>query len=177
MAEPPVAVLDANVLYPPVLRDIMIATALAGLYQARWSEGILGELERNLALRIGSHRAERRVQLLRGLLPEAMVEDYGRHLPDLKNNAKDGHVVAAALAGEASVIVTANLKHFSPLPPGLRAALPDTFLCGFLGDMPVLQQCLEQVRLNWPKPPPQSRLLDQLEVLAPQFAEELRSAL
>jgi len=45
---PLVAVLDANVLYPARLRDLLIRLAIAGLYQARWTERILGECFDNL---------------------------------------------------------------------------------------------------------------------------------
>lgn len=44
----PVALLDANVLYPARLRDLLIRLAIAGLYQARWSEQILDECFDNL---------------------------------------------------------------------------------------------------------------------------------
>lgn len=44
----PVALLDANVLYPARLRDLLMRLAIAGLYQARWSERILDECFDNL---------------------------------------------------------------------------------------------------------------------------------
>lgn len=44
----PVALLDANVLYPARLWDLLIRLDVAGLYQARWSERILDECFRNL---------------------------------------------------------------------------------------------------------------------------------
>ncbi|WP_329133900.1 PIN domain-containing protein [Streptomyces sp. NBC_01476] len=43
-----VAVYDANVLYPSVLRDVLIRVAAAGLVQAKWTETILDETFRNL---------------------------------------------------------------------------------------------------------------------------------
>ena len=43
-----VAVLDANVLYPARLRDLLVRLAIAGLYRARWSERILDECFHNL---------------------------------------------------------------------------------------------------------------------------------
>lgn len=43
-----VAVLDANVLYPARLRDLLIRLAIGGLYQARWTERILDECFDNL---------------------------------------------------------------------------------------------------------------------------------
>ena len=44
----PVALLDANVLYPARLRDLPIRLAITGLYHARWSEQILDECFDNL---------------------------------------------------------------------------------------------------------------------------------
>lgn len=41
-------VYDANVLYPTMLRDILIRLAGTGIYQARWTEDILDEVFRNL---------------------------------------------------------------------------------------------------------------------------------
>lgn len=43
-----VAIYDANVLYPSVLRDVLIRVAAAGLVQAKWTEAILDETFRNL---------------------------------------------------------------------------------------------------------------------------------
>jgi len=40
---------DANVLYPNVLRDVLIRLAQTGLVHARWTEKILDETFRNLA--------------------------------------------------------------------------------------------------------------------------------
>ncbi|HUR18827.1 MAG TPA: hypothetical protein VMZ51_07825 [Acidimicrobiales bacterium] len=43
MPRRPVAVLDANVLYSARLRDLFVRLAIAGHYQARWTERILDE--------------------------------------------------------------------------------------------------------------------------------------
>ncbi len=40
---------DANVLYPNVLRDVLIRLAQTGLVHARWTDRILDETFRNLA--------------------------------------------------------------------------------------------------------------------------------
>ena len=45
----PAAVLDANVLYPARLRDLLLRLAIAGLYRALWTERILDECFENLS--------------------------------------------------------------------------------------------------------------------------------
>lgn len=45
----PLAVYDANVLYPSPLRDFLIRVAIEDLVRARWSERILDEVFRNIA--------------------------------------------------------------------------------------------------------------------------------
>ena len=45
---PFIVVLDANVLFPFVLRDTLLRAAADGFYQLRWSAHILDELTRNL---------------------------------------------------------------------------------------------------------------------------------
>jgi PIN domain len=43
-----VAVLDANVLYPALLRDLLLQLSFGGIFQARWSAEIEDEWRRNL---------------------------------------------------------------------------------------------------------------------------------
>lgn len=43
-----IAVLDANVLYPAPVRDILLHIAAKGLYQPKWSKEIQDEWLRNL---------------------------------------------------------------------------------------------------------------------------------
>ena len=155
-----------------------MALALEGLYQPKWSEEILEEARRNLARHIDPATAQQRIDALRDVLPEAMVHDYTQHLAGLTNDPKDHHVVAAALRGNASIIVTGNLRDFHPLPSGVTAQAPDDFLCGFLGRTDAILAGLERVRTNWPKPwPSYERLLTQLATFTPQFTDYVLSAL
>jgi hypothetical protein len=43
-----IAVLDANVLYPQWLRDVMLTLAAMGYYEPRWSSQIIDEMRRNV---------------------------------------------------------------------------------------------------------------------------------
>jgi hypothetical protein len=50
------AILDANVLYPALLRDLLLSLAHADLYSAKWSADIRDEWSRSL-LRDKPHMA------------------------------------------------------------------------------------------------------------------------
>jgi hypothetical protein len=146
--EPPVAVYDACVLYPFHLRNLLIQCAVDRWVEARWTDQIHEEWIRNLVLRtpgLDAARLHRTRDLMKAVLPAADVADY-RHLlasgalDDLVD-ANDRHVVAAAIKGGASRIVTWNLRHFLPLalePRGLMAIDPDRFLLELYAKAPRL---------------------------------------
>ena len=66
----------------------------------------------------------------RRAFPKATVRATSSFLPVMRNHPDDRHVVAAALAAQAQVVVTNNLKHFrnKDLPPGMEAQSADEFL-------------------------------------------------
>ncbi|WP_410218230.1 RSP_2648 family PIN domain-containing protein [Paracoccus sp. (in: a-proteobacteria)] len=127
-------VLDANVLFPTILREILSDLAQAGLFQPLWSDRILEEWRR-AAARLGPEQdavAGAEIALLRLRFPRAVQPGDGQAAIDLDfPDPADRHVVETALAGKASLILTANLKDF---PQGLmgglglRALHPDAFL-------------------------------------------------
>ncbi|MFN4059231.1 MAG: RSP_2648 family PIN domain-containing protein [Paracoccus hibiscisoli] len=128
------AVLDANVLFPTILREILTNLAQAGLYDALWSDRILEEWHR-AAARIGPDAgsvAGAEIAMLRLRFPQAVQPDDGQRAIDLDfPDPADRHVVEAALAGGACLIVTANLRDFPQRMMaglGLRALHPDAFL-------------------------------------------------
>ena len=128
---PFIVVVDANVLFPLTLRDTVLRAAAADLYQLRWSKQILDEMERNLVATgtMPADKAARLREQMEKFLPEAMVTGYEPLVAVMQNDAKDRHVVAAAVKAGAQVITTANLKDFTPLPDGIEAQSPDEFLC------------------------------------------------
>lgn len=130
-----VAFLDACVLWPASLRDTLLRLAeMPKQYQPRWSDDVWDEVCRNLQARRKLTEAQirhLRQQVLRHF-PDASVNDYAHLIPLMRNHEKDRHVVAAAVRGQAQVIVTANLKDFPPETLdvwGLEAQHPDVFLC------------------------------------------------
>lgn len=116
------ALLDANVLYPAYLRDVLLRIAAAEVYQVRWSEQILDEMARNLKRKVSAprhHEIDRMVEKMKTAFPEAMVTGHENLIPSMTNHEEDRHVLAAAVRGRADVIVTSNLKHF---PRSARAS-------------------------------------------------------
>jgi predicted nucleic acid-binding protein len=137
----PVALLDANVVYPARLRDLLIRLAIAGLYQARWSEQILDECFENLiqgpARSSSEEQLARTRRLMTTALPDAMVSGYEtlveeQDLPD----PDDRHVLAAALTAGAALLVTANLDDFpaEQMPTGLSVVSPDGLVLELMND-------------------------------------------
>lgn len=128
------AVLDACVLYPTVLREILLGCAARGLIEPVWSVRILGEWTR-AAARLGPDGARIagvEAALAQDAFPQAMVADDGERAAglDLPDPA-DRHVIEAALAAGAPLIVTANLRDFprhALAAVGLEARHPDEVL-------------------------------------------------
>lgn len=133
MSQPRVTI-DACVLYPTVLREIVLGVAAAGAFVPLWSPRILAEWQ-HAAARLGpagAAVAAGEVALLRArwqgaeVVPAPGLEDR-LDLPD----AADRHVLAAAITGQADVILTLNLRDFPRRGlegHGLRAIAPDDFL-------------------------------------------------
>ena len=108
-------VLDACVLYPTVMREMLIGAAGLGHYQPLWSARILEEWAR-AAARLGPEgeaQARSEIALLRASWPMAEVSpapgiEARLWLPD----AADVHVLATAVSGFADGIVTMNRQDF-----------------------------------------------------------------
>ena len=108
-------VLDTCVLYPPVLREVLLGVAQQGLFEPIWSNGILAEW-RNISARDGAVNAtlvQGEIARLNALWPDAtQTIDPNAH-PDLYlPDPDDVHVLAAARQSGAATIVTANLRDF-----------------------------------------------------------------
>ncbi|MDW5317154.1 PIN domain-containing protein [Rhizobium sp. PL01] len=134
-SKPPIAVYDACVLYPFHLRNVLIQCAFDGLVEARWTDDIHDEWMRNLVANTPGLPIERLAATrdrMKAVLPDADVADYLPLITNLKlPDPDDQHVLAAAIAGKASVIVTWNLKDFPArdmLSSGVTSQSPDDFL-------------------------------------------------
>ena len=126
------AVLDANVLLPIALADVLLNLADDGHYRPLWTDRILTETER-AAVSIGRGDIGKRIKVMSSYFPQAMVRGWEPLVDELElPDPDDRHVLAAAIVGKADVIVTDNRKDFpsSRLPPGLRVLSADEFLLG-----------------------------------------------
>ena len=128
-------VLDACVLYPAPLRDLLISLAAEGAYRARWTTTIRDEWIRNLLHQrpdLDKTKLMRTASLMEAVVDDALVRNYDYLIPTLDlPDADDRHVLAAAIVGHADAIVTFNLKDF-PEAVLARHAIellhPDDFL-------------------------------------------------
>ncbi len=128
------ALLDACVLYPTVMREVLLGVAAAGLYEPVWSPRILEEWAR-AAARLGPGQetvARGEIAAVEARFPAASVapragDEARLWLPD----PHDVHVLAAAIAGSADVLVTLNAADFprhTLAEEGLVRKDPDFFL-------------------------------------------------
>lgn len=138
-----IAVLDACVLYPPSLRDLLMWVAVAGIYEPRWTEEIHAEWIRNVLAgnsNVTPAQLDRTRRLMDQAIPRGLVSGYEGHIPPLHlPDENDRHVLAAAIEAQAAVIVTFNLSDFPAAPLkayGIAPAHPDDFLSTLFDEEP-----------------------------------------
>ncbi|SFI31311.1 PIN domain-containing protein [Albimonas pacifica] len=149
-----VAFLDACVLFPPLVRGCLLCAAVEGLIAPRWSPGVVDEWAHASARDHGAAaeaavRAEAAAMAARwpdgpaeaapGEGPRwasaAVGPEPGFTLPD----ADDVHVVSAARAAGAELLVTFNLRDFPARKlrdMGLAPLHPDALLWELAGRRP-----------------------------------------
>ncbi|NIJ54460.1 PIN domain-containing protein [Dyadobacter arcticus] len=111
-----VAILDACILYPAPVRDLLMHLADVGLYTPKWTDKIHEEWTRNLLQNrpdIASKQLQRTIAAMQNTFPDANVSNYESLIESFKlPDPNDAHVLAAAIRCKADVIVTANMKDF-----------------------------------------------------------------
>src|SRR5262245_45749695 len=126
-------VLDACVLFPGSLRDILLRAAEAELYRLSLSEEILEETRKNLVGtgRMTEEQGQYLINQIKGSFQSALVTRHAHLIPSMPINTKDRHVLAAAVASGSEIIVTQNLKDFPQhllKPLEVEALSADDFL-------------------------------------------------
>ncbi len=136
------AVLDTCVIYPTVMREMLLGAAKRGHFQPVWSPRILEEWAR-AARKLGPDgeaQARAEIALTKAHWPNAERAaqpgvEQRLWLPD----SADIHVLATAVTASADVIVTVNAKDFPRnilSEEGLERRDPDSLLHGFWQDDP-----------------------------------------
>ena len=126
--------LDACVLYPTVIRNLLISVSGEQKWDLIWTEQIFEEWLRasNKINLEAKAQTEAEIAMLKSKYPKSMVNDYEKQIPKLYLPDKnDIHVLAAAIEGKASSIVTLNLRDFPNYELkkyGIRAVHPDELL-------------------------------------------------
>jgi len=178
-------VYDATVLYPSLLRDVLIRVAGSGVFRARWTERILDEVFFNLPRNrpdLDPKKLSRTRRLMCLAVEDCLVTGYEELIDDLwLPDPNDRHVLAAAISCGAQSIITENIKDFpcSILDGfGIRRQSADEFLCELIASSPaIVQHSIEDAAAAFKKPP---RSVDEvLTALAlsgtPRAVEMLRS--
>ena len=163
---PPLVVLDANVIFPAPLRDLLLWISYNHIIRAHWTNQIHDEWMRNVEAtqNIPRKALERVRRLMDHHAGDALVTGYTNFesaFPD--TGPKDRHVAAAALTVSKNnrdapvTIITWNTMDFaqSDLGPfSLNKQDLDKFLSGLLKDQTSdVLRAVKQQRTNLEKPP------------------------
>lgn len=148
-------------LYPSMIRNLLVHLAIHGLIAARWTAAIHEEWIRNL-LEDRPDLIRERLERTRGLMekavPDAEVTEYEWLIPRLSlPDPDDCHVLAAAIQAGAGVIVTSNLEHFPATTLNvdhIEALSPDALLCRLLNQRRSdTAEAVEAMRVTLNNPP------------------------
>lgn len=182
----PIVLLDANLLYPFHLRNLLVQLGVNQLIDVRWTDTIHGEWIDNLVAS-GKAKVERLTRtrdIMKRVLPTATVTNYEHRMSNVTlPDPGDRHVLAAAIEAGASILLTFNLRHFPSealAPFGIAAREPDGFLCDVYDEDPeATMASVEAACENLSISAPTMRdFVDFLErQRLPNFAERLRTGM
>ncbi|MYN07088.1 PIN domain-containing protein ['Massilia aquatica' Lu et al. 2020] len=180
------AVLDACVLYPAALRDLLLSLAADGVFRARWSDRIHEEWTHSLLAKrpdLQYAKLRRTIELMNEAVEDATISGFEPLIPALAlPDEGDRHVLAAAIVGHADAIVTFNLKDFpesAVAQHGVEVLHPDDFLVVQHSLAPgVVLGIVKAMRKRLGKPPrTAAEFISALEASGlPQFCALLRQA-
>ena len=179
-------VLDACVLYPATLRDLLLSLAYENVYRARWTQEIQDEWVRNVLIKrkdLDEEKLRRTQRLMADAIDDCLIDGYQSLIESIVlPDPNDRHVLAAAIVGHADAIVTFNKKDFpdSVLSNyGIEVLHPDDFIMlqYDLDSIGVLEAA-KAMRLRLKNPPKTvQEFLDTLEQQGlPQICQELKKA-
>lgn len=131
MHQPPKICLDANVLWSPQQRNLLLQMASRQALAVFWSWQIEEEWLRNTTPVQRNRLEAGTLPIIRYHFPEAILETSGENADTGMTSTSDRHVALTAIAGAPCTLLTWNIRHFdrAALARG-RVALqtPDHFL-------------------------------------------------
>lgn len=152
------ALIDACVLGGALRRNLLLSLADAGLFRPRWSVRILDETQKAIStITNGETDGSYQREAIEAAFPEAVVTGFEviektLALPD----PDDNHVLAAAIAISASVIITDNLSDFPAdvlAPHEIDAISADDFIADTISLDPIEAiQTLKRMRERFKNP-------------------------
>ncbi len=178
------SLLDACVLVPMCLCDTLLRLAEdPAMYRPMWSNEILREVGDALEKKIGLSPEQRRRRLtqMSEAFPEGSIQPAASLAESLTGVPDEGdrHVLAAAIAGHAHVIVTKNVRDF-PAPYldqfDILCQSPDDFLIHqFHLNRSLVLEKLDQQAVNIHRR--RADVLSTLRQVSPQFVELIEAFL
>lgn len=189
ISRPPIVLLDACVLYPAALCDLLMRLAVHDLIQAKWSEKIHDEWmtavlrERPDLTRVQLERTRQLMDLHAG---DCLVSGHEWRIDNLSlPDENDRHVLAAAIEADADAIVTWNLGDFPEetlAAQGIDRWTPDELLLQLLfWNEDAVVKLMREHRASLKNPPKsaqnyldtleQQRLVRSVQILKGRLAE------
>ena len=137
-----VAFLDACVLYPFSLRDVLMQFSVEGMFQAKWSAKVQDEVIRNVEGNnpSTSGKLKRTFALMESAVPDFRSEPTPETIAlvsESETDPKDVEILAATIDGACTHLVTSNLRDFDIAygsARGVAVIHPDEFLEKLIDD-------------------------------------------
>lgn len=131
-----VAFLDSCVLYPFTVRDLLIQFSYEGMFRAKWSSQVRREVIKNVEHDNHSAKGKlgRTFDLMEKAVPDFSAESTGvtsAEVTKSKTDKNDIDILAAAIDGGCTHLVTSNLRHFDiafASARGISVIHPDEFI-------------------------------------------------
>ncbi|WP_007026918.1 PIN domain-containing protein [Saccharomonospora iraqiensis] len=175
------ALLDACVLVPYNPANVLLYLANEKMFRPLWSARILDEVEHTLVAKLGvpPEKASKRISGMRRAFPDAEIEGYDALIDSMHCDAKDRHVLAAAVRANAELLVTSNIKDFPRTaldPYDLVAIEPDEFFLDQLDLDPgrTMSSLQKLVRARNNPPETLAGFLSTLKYQLPRFVDAVQ---
>jgi len=174
-----VVLADANILFSRTLRDYVLYAADEGAIEVHWSQQILAEMSRNLRenLRFSRDDTSRLEQLMNDYIEYALIDVDPDHLAAVeavKMDAKDRHVLAAAISADADILLTDNTKDFPAkwmAEQGIELLTAGQLLIRLADAFPDKMQAAHEKTVRF-SPKPETDILVTLEAIAGKSAAD-----